>query len=75
MIVMTFGRRQPNFLEKILQEPKEKNQVEENVNQQKRDPFAKEMGRTRILTDQGGHEESYILQGPMGKHLLMMMRM
>ena len=53
MIKVTLGRKQLDFLEKILQEPKDKIQVEEDVNQQKRDPFAKEMGRTRILRDQG----------------------
>ena len=32
---------------------KTKSKSKENVNQQKRDRFAKEMGRTRILMDKG----------------------
>ena len=32
---------------------KTKSKSKENVNQQKRDPFSKEMGRTRIMMDQG----------------------
>ena len=41
------------FLGKDTSRTKRENPSQQNVNQQKQDPFAKEMGRTRILLDQG----------------------
>ena len=48
------GEETTKFLGKDTSRTKKtKSKSKENVNQQKRDPFAKEMGRTRILMDQG----------------------
>ena len=47
------GEETTRLLRKDISRTKRQNPSQKNVNQQKRDPFAKEMGRMRILTDQG----------------------
>ena len=47
------GEETTRLLGKDTTRTKRENPNQQNVNQQIREPFSKEMGRTRILTDQG----------------------
>ena len=48
------GEETTKFIGKDTSRTKrEKSKSKDNVNQQKREPFSKEMGRTRILMNQG----------------------
>ncbi len=47
------GEETTRLLGKDTSRTKRQEPSQQNVNQQKREPFAKEMGRTRILMDQG----------------------
>ena len=47
------GEEKTKFLGKDTSRTKRQKPNQQNVNQQKREPFAKEMGRNRILMGQG----------------------